>query len=63
MAENKVERVSEVDQAEVDQGKEDRIVIKTDTYAIDEGALGHNLPKHYYRSIGFIGSVAVSRAA
>ncbi|KAK4941425.1 hypothetical protein LTR10_018694 [Elasticomyces elasticus] len=34
----------------------DHVAIKTDTYAIDEDALGQNLPKHYYRSIGFIGT-------
>ena len=38
----------------------DHVVIKTDTYAVDEAALGEHLPKHYYRSIGFIGTVAVS---
>ena len=37
------------------------VVIKTDTYAVDEAALGEHLPKHYYRSIGFIGTVTVSR--
>ena len=35
-------------------------VIKTDTYAIDEDALGKNLPKNYYSSPGFIGTVVVS---
>ena len=37
------------------------IAIQTDTYAIDEDALGTNLPKHYYRSPGFIGTVIVSQ--
>jgi hypothetical protein len=35
------------------------IAIQTDTYAIDERALGINLPKHYYLSPGFIGTVVV----
>ena len=39
---------------------DDHVAIKTDTYAIDEDALGQNLPKHYYRSVGFIGTVIVS---
>ncbi|KAH8651850.1 putative siderophore iron transporter [Tricladium varicosporioides] len=33
------------------------VAIHTDTYDIDEDALGTNLPKHYYRSPGFIGTV------
>ncbi len=43
-----------------DAHREEHIAIKTDTYAVDEAALGENLPKHYYRSIGFIGTVIVS---
>ena len=35
------------------------VAIKTDTFAIDIKALGQNLPKNYYRSIGFIGTVIV----
>jgi len=35
------------------------IAIHTDTYDIDEDALGTNLPKHYYLSPGFIGTVTV----
>lgn len=35
------------------------IAIHTDTYDIDADALGTNLPKHYYRSFGFIGTVIV----
>ena len=36
------------------------IAIHTDTYDIDEDALGNNLPRHYYMSPGFIGTVTVS---
>ena len=36
------------------------VAIHTDTYDIDEDALGINLPKHYYMSPGFIGTVVVS---
>jgi hypothetical protein len=36
------------------------VAIHTDTYDIDEDALGNNLPKHYYMSPGFIGTVTVS---
>ncbi|KAK5014999.1 hypothetical protein BJ546DRAFT_1060267 [Cryomyces antarcticus] len=35
----------------------DRVAIHTETYNIDESALGHDLPKHYYLSPGFIGTV------
>jgi hypothetical protein len=38
----------------------DHVAIRTDTFAIDEDALGQNLPKHYYRSISFIGTVIVN---
>ena len=44
-----------------DAPRDHHIVIKTDTYAVDEAALGEHLPKHYYRSVGFIGTVIVSR--
>ena len=37
----------------------DHIAIHTDTYDIAEDALGTNLPKRYYRSPGFIGTVVV----
>ena len=40
----------------------DHVAVRTDTFAIDEDALGQNLPKNYYRSIGFIGTVIVSRS-
>ena len=33
------------------------VAIKNETFAIDEAALGHDLPKHYYRSWGFVGTV------
>jgi hypothetical protein len=36
------------------------VAIHTDTYDIDEDALGNNLPKNYYMSPGFIGTVIVS---
>jgi hypothetical protein len=36
------------------------VAIHTDTYDIDEDALGNNLPKNYYMSPGFIGTVVVS---
>lgn len=39
------------------------IAIHTDTYDIDEDALGNNLPKNYYRSFGFIGTVTVSTSS
>ncbi|RDW77754.1 hypothetical protein BP6252_05807 [Coleophoma cylindrospora] len=35
-----------------------QVAIHTDTYDIDEDALGTNLPKHYYLSPGFLGTVA-----
>jgi hypothetical protein len=38
----------------------DHVAVRTDTFAIDEDALGKNLPKNYYRSIGFIGTVIVN---
>jgi hypothetical protein len=44
-----------------DAPRHEHVVIKTDTYAVDEAALGKHLPKHYYRSVGFIGTVVVSR--
>lgn len=39
---------------------EAHVAIHTDTYDIDEDALGTNLPKRYYLSPGFIGTVTVS---
>jgi hypothetical protein len=36
------------------------VAIHTDTYDIDENALGNNLPNNYYMSPGFIGTVIVS---
>jgi hypothetical protein len=44
-----------------DAPRHEHVVIKTDTFAVDEAALGAHLPKHYYRSVGFIGTVLVSR--
>ena len=41
----------------------DHIAIHTETYDIDEDALGTNLPKRYYWSPGFIGTVVVSSIA
>jgi hypothetical protein len=38
----------------------DHIAIHTETYDIDVDALGTNLPKRYYWSPGFIGTVVVS---
>lgn len=38
-------------------GTETEVAIHTATYDISASALGTNLPKHYYRSIGFIGTV------
>jgi hypothetical protein len=38
----------------------DHIAIHTETYDIDEDALGKNLPKRYHWSPGFIGTVVVS---
>lgn len=40
--------------------RHEHVVIQTDTFAVDEAALGEHLPKHYYRSVGFIGTVVVS---
>lgn len=37
------------------------IAIHTETYAIDEDALGKHLPKRYYFTRGFIGTVVVYR--
>jgi hypothetical protein len=36
------------------------VAIHTDTFDIDEDALGNNLPRNYYMSPGFIGTVIVS---
>jgi hypothetical protein len=35
------------------------VAIHTDTYDIDIDALGINLPKHYYLSPAFVGTVIV----
>ncbi|KPI41091.1 putative MFS-type transporter YusP [Cyphellophora attinorum] len=35
----------------------EHVAIHNDTYDIAESALGQNLPKNYYRSVGFIGTV------
>lgn len=39
----------------------DHVAIQNETYAINEDALGTNLPKNYYWSPGFIGTIMVSR--
>lgn len=43
-----------------DASRDEHVAIKTDTYAVDAAALGEHLPQHYYRSVGFIGTVIVS---
>ncbi|MCJ1298329.1 hypothetical protein MMC08_001118 [Hypocenomyce scalaris] len=43
--------------AQSDQGEHTRIAIHTDTYDISEDTLGRNLPKRYWWSPGFIGTV------
>jgi hypothetical protein len=49
------------DMHHADHGQaEDHIAIHTETYDIDVDALGTNLPKRYYWSPGFIGTVVVS---
>jgi hypothetical protein len=40
--------------------RDGHVAIHTDTYYIDEDALRNNLPKRYYLSPGFIGTVTVS---
>lgn len=62
MSEGKIDHVADAgpDIGPTHHKVQDHIAIKTDTYAIDEDALGQNLPKHYYRSFGFIGTVIVS---
>ena len=45
--------------AQSDQGEHTRIAIHTDTYDISEDTLGRNLPKRYWWSPGFIGTVLV----
>lgn len=37
----------------------EHIAIKNETFAINEDALGTNLPKNYYYSPGFIGTIVV----
>jgi len=39
---------------------QNNVAIHTATYDIDEAALGINIPKRYYLSPGFIGTVVVS---
>jgi hypothetical protein len=59
---SKSDIVPQADHLSVDeegQKLESRIAIHTDTYDIDEDALGINLPKRYYFSPGFIGTVVV----
>lgn len=45
--------------SEQSAAQDSHVAIHTDTYDIDEDALGTNLPKHYYLSPGFIGTVTV----
>jgi hypothetical protein len=62
--ESKSEDLRDVRDEHVEQSmhttRDAHIAIHTDTYDIDEDALGNNLPKHYYMSPGFIGTVTVS---
>jgi len=48
------------DSSQFPNHKPNHIAIQTDTYAIDEDALGTNLPERYYWSPGFVGTVIVS---
>lgn len=61
---DKLEDMREVRDEHIEQAshthQDAHVAIHTDTYDIDEDALGTNLPKHYYRSPGFIGTVTVS---
>ncbi len=61
--ESKREDLRDIQERDVEQSththRDARIAIHTDTYDIDEDALGINLPKHYYLSPGFIGTVIV----
>ena len=61
--ESKNEDLRDVREEHVEQSmhstRDAHIAIHTDTYDIDEDALGNNLPKHYYMSPGFIGTVTV----
>lgn len=50
-----IERSPSSDQ--IQQTTEKHVAIHNETFDIAENALGTNLPKHYYRSIGFIGTV------
>lgn len=63
--ENKSEDLRDVHDENIEQlmhtARDAHIAIHTDTYDIDEDALGNNLPKHYYMSPGFIGTVVVSK--
>jgi len=59
----KPEDLREIRDEQIEQSthshRDAHIAIHTDTYDIDEDALGINLPKHYYMSPGFIGTVIV----
>jgi hypothetical protein len=61
--ENKSENLRDARDEHVEQSthnaRDAHIAVHTDTYDIDEDALGKNLPKHYYMSPGFIGTVTV----
>jgi hypothetical protein len=58
------DKMSSVHEERVEQSSHNaydrHVAIHTDTFDIDEDALGTNLPKHYYMSPGFIGTVTVS---
>ena len=47
------------DQRRLRSNSRSRIAIHTETYAIDEDALGTHLPKRYYFSPAFVGTVLV----
>jgi hypothetical protein len=59
----KPEAAREVHDEHIEQSRHNlqdaHVAIHTDTYDISEDALGINLPKHYYFSPGFIGTVTV----
>jgi hypothetical protein len=63
MAKVKPEDVREVQNEQLEQSvhsmRQAHIAIHTETYDIDVDALGTNLPKRYYLSPGFIGTVTV----
>lgn len=64
MATTKPEVAREVRDEQIEQSmhsmRDAHVAIHTDTYDIDADALGTNLPKRYYFSPGFIGTVTVS---